>query len=111
VGRPLSFISSRPLSLLEDETVFMLDGYQEGITAFIVNLVASTVVLNLNDDGLELANFVVHEQRPEQGIVLSEFTLVTDEDRHDTATLHHLAEPFDAQIQHGFEFIKILSIA
>ena len=92
----LLLVSFRPLFLLKNETVFMLDRYQEGIRLLISRPVALTVVLNLDDDGLELANFVVHEQRPEQGIVLSEFTLVTDEDCHDTATLHHLAEPFDA---------------
>ena len=111
MGVPLSSFSIYPVALLEDETVFMLDGYQERIRLLIVNLVASAVVLNLDDDGLELANFVVHEKRPEQGIILSGFALVADEDRHDTATLHHLAEPLDAQVQHGLEFIKIFSIA
>ena len=63
----------------------MLYGYQEWITIVIGHPVASAVVLNLDDDALKLTDFVVHQKRPEQGIILSEFALVANEDRHDTA--------------------------
>jgi hypothetical protein len=43
----------------------MFDGHQEGIPAFIVNLVTSAVVLDLDDNGPELAYLGVHEKRPE----------------------------------------------
>ena len=70
-----------PLSLLKHETVLMPDGYQEWIPIVIDHPVASAVVLNLDDDGLELADFIVHEKRPEQGIILAAFALVANEDR------------------------------
>ena len=73
----------------------MLDGYQEWIRLLIHHSVTLAVVLNLDDDGLELANFVVHEQRPQQGIILSGFALVADEDRHDTAVFYDPNESFN----------------
>jgi hypothetical protein len=100
-----------PLSPLKDKAVFVLDGYQERVLALIDPPVTLAVMLNFDDDALELAYFVIREQGPEQGVVLSGFALVANEDRHDTTPFYHLAEPFDAQVQHGLEFIKGRGIA
>jgi len=63
----------------------MLDGNHVRIRLLVCHPVASAVVLYLDDDGLELTDFFVHEQRSEEGIILSEFALVANEDRHDAA--------------------------
>ena len=73
----------------------MLDGYQEWISIVISHPVASTIMLNLDDDGFELTDFVVHEKRPEQGIILAAFALVTYEYRQNAAAVHNLTEPLD----------------
>ena len=73
----------------------MLDGYQEWISVVIGHPVASTIVLNLDDDGFELTDFVVHEKRPEEGIILSAFPFVANENRHNAATFHDLRESLD----------------
>ena len=43
----------------------MLDRDQEGVSAVIGRFIASAVVLNLDDDSLELTDFVIHKEAPE----------------------------------------------
>lgn len=89
----------------------MLDRYQEGIPTLIVNLVATTIVLNFYYDSPELAYLTVHEQCPEQGIILSEFTLVANEDSQDAAGPNHLMKPFNTLVQLGLKFFKGTGVA
>ena len=73
---------SLPLSnLLKNKTIFMLDGNQERVPIVICHTVAFAVMLNLNDDCLQLADFVIYKKRPEEGIILAAFALVANEDR------------------------------
>ena len=73
----------------------MLDWYQERIPVIIFHLVASAVMLNFYDDGLQFPDFVVHEKRSEKSVIVTAFPLVTNKYRHDATTLHDLREPLD----------------
>ena len=50
--------------LLKNQTIFMLYGYEEWILRAIIFQVATAIMLNLDNNGLELANALIHEKCP-----------------------------------------------
>ena len=72
----------------------MLYRNHEWIIRGIISTVTSAVMLNFYNDSFEVANLSIIEKSPEQGIIVSTFSFITDKNRQYPTRFYSLGKSY-----------------